>query len=152
MIIYCSSIYFLVHFSMDIPFVRPVFLILPSCFLFDSKFLVAVPCPPLSEGLSVPAGCRCAPGLNGTVMASNSTPYYISSCSHVPCPRLSQGVNVFSGCQVAITRRSGCVYIFFSPTNTRLSHFHPFLALIIFTFTLFYLFIYFFKKNFIPFW
>jgi hypothetical protein len=48
----------------------------------------AVPCPALSSGASVPAGCTCNAGMSGTISANSSAPFFASTCqgkaTHMP--------------------------------------------------------------------
>jgi len=63
-----------------------------GCGLNSNGTCVDVLCPLTSTGSNVAAGCKCNPGTNGSIVPTNTAPYYLDTCS--PCP--ASNCSVFS--------------------------------------------------------
>ena len=57
----------------------------------------ATSCPSDSTGTNVGSGCSCDAGFDGTITATDSSPFFSGTCSAVSCPSDSTGTNVPAG-------------------------------------------------------
>jgi len=58
---------------------------------------IPVPCPGISLGDNVVAGCTCPPGFNGQIVATRVEPYYEGECAELACVDESSGSAVDCG-------------------------------------------------------